>query len=193
MPRYPAIFLDRDGTINEEMGYLNHLSRLRILRGVPEALKRLQKAGFKLFVVTNQSGPARGYFPKELVYKINTELSRRLKRHGVVIEDFFICFHHPNDNCPCRKPKTGLIEEALRRYPIDTNRVYIIGDRLNDVELAKRSGFKGILVLTGYGRGEAEYLLPQSNIKPDYIAKDLREAADFILKDSNIHQSCDFS
>ncbi|MCS7199872.1 MAG: HAD family hydrolase [Caldimicrobium sp.] len=182
--KFPAIFLDRDGTINEEMGYLNHISRLRILRGVPQALKRLQEAGFKLFVVTNQSGPARGYFPEEVVHQINREIGRRLRRKGVVIENFFVCFHHPQEECSCRKPKTGLLERAFAMYPIDKDKSYVIGDRLNDVELAKRAGLKGILVLTGYGRGEAEYLLPQSKVKPDFIARDLPEAVTFILADT---------
>jgi D-glycero-D-manno-heptose 1,7-bisphosphate phosphatase len=143
----------------------------------------LQEAGFKLFVVTNQSGPARGYFPEELVETIHQEIRRRLGRFGVKIEEFFVCLHHPNEDCPCRKPKTGLLERAFAKYPLDRERSFVIGDRLLDVELAQRAGLKGILVLTGYGRGEAEYLLPQSKFKPDYIAKDLLEAAKIILED----------
>jgi D-glycero-D-manno-heptose 1,7-bisphosphate phosphatase len=184
MKAYPAIFLDRDGTLNEEVGYLNHLSRLRILKGVPQALQILQSAGFKLFVVTNQTGPARGYFPAELVEKVNTEIQKRLRRFGVSIEEFFVCLHHPEENCPCRKPKTGLLDRAFARYPLLKERSYVIGDRLIDVELALRAGLKGILVLTGYGRGEAEYLLPGKDFRPYFIARDLREAAEFILKDS---------
>jgi len=182
MTGFPAVFLDRDGTINEEVGYLNHLSRLKILRGVPKALKLLQEAGFKLFVVTNQSGPARGYFPYELVEIVNQEIVKRLRRFGVRIEEFFVCLHHPEENCSCRKPKTGLLERAFSKYPIDREKSFVIGDRLIDVELAKRAGLKGILVLTGYGRGEAEYLLPKNQIKPDFIAENLLEAANFILK-----------
>lgn len=181
MQKFPAIFLDRDGTINEEVGYLNHISRLKIIPGVPKALKLLQKGGFKLFVVTNQSGPARGYFPRELVEEIHKELIRRLKYFGVKIEEFFVCLHHPDENCFCRKPKTGLLELAFSKYPIDKEKSFVIGDRLIDVELAKNFGLKGILVLTGYGRGEVEYLLPQKNIKPDYIAKNLLSAANYIL------------
>lgn len=183
MQRFPAVFLDRDGTINEEVGYLNHLSRLRILRGVPQAMRMLQEAGFKLFVVTNQSGPARGYFPVSLVEEVHKHLRKRLKRYGVTIEEIFVCLHHPEENCACRKPKPGLLELAFSKYPIDQERSYVVGDRLKDIELAKRAGLKGILVLTGYGKGEAEYLLPQSQVKPDFIAKDLLEAAQIILRD----------
>jgi D-glycero-D-manno-heptose 1,7-bisphosphate phosphatase len=177
----PAVFLDRDGTINEEVGYLNHPSRLKLLPGVAEALKRLTERGYLLFVVTNQSGPARGYFPEELVFKINSMIERRLKRRGVKIEEFFVCLHHPNDNCSCRKPKTGLIELAFKKYPIDRERSFVVGDRLIDVELAKNAGLKGILVLTGYGKGELEYVLPKKEVKPDFIAKNLKEAVSYIL------------
>ncbi|MCS7279744.1 MAG: HAD family hydrolase [Thermodesulfobacteriaceae bacterium] len=181
--KIPAVFLDRDGTINEEVGYLNHPSRLRILKGVPQALKKLQEAGFKLFVVTNQSGPARGYFPYELVDKIHELIKKRLSKYGVEIAEFLVCLHHPSENCPCRKPKIGLIEKALSLYPIDISKSYVIGDRLIDVELALNSGIKGILVLTGYGKGELEFVLPQRDFKPHFIAKNLLEAVNFILKD----------
>lgn len=186
MQRYPAVFLDRDGTINEEVGYLNHLSRLRLIRGVGKALRTLQERGVRLFVVTNQSGPARGYFPKELVERTNEEIRRRLRRQGVVIEDFFVCLHHPDEGCSCRKPRTGLLEEAFARYPIDRERAYVVGDRLIDVELARNAGLKGILVLTGYGRGELEYVLPKKTIRPDYVAEDLSDAVRFILRDLGV-------
>ncbi len=177
----PAVFLDRDGTINEEVGYLNHPSRLKILPGVAPALKRLTDQGFLLFVVTNQSGPARGYFPKELVFEINAMIDRRLRRKGVKIQEFLVCLHHPDENCACRKPKTGLLELAFQKYQIDKERSFVVGDRVIDVELAKNAGLKSILVLTGYGRGELEYVLPQKQIKPDFIAKDLSEAVNYIL------------
>ncbi len=186
MSLFPAVFLDRDGTINEEVGYLNHISRLKILPGVPQAIKKLKEAGFKVFIVTNQSGPARGYFPESLVEEIHREIQRRLQREGAQIDDFFVCLHHPNENCACRKPKTGLVEKALSQYPIDLQKSYVIGDRLLDIELALNVGIKGILVLTGYGMGEAQYLLPQKAYKPYYIAKDLLSAVDFILRDSGI-------
>lgn len=181
---YKVIFLDRDGTINEERGYINDLSRLKLLPKVAEALKILKDKGFKLIVITNQSGPARGYFPEELVFKANELLQKRLIKKGVSIDDFFVCLHHPNDNCPCRKPKPGLILKALEKYPIDLSKSYLIGDKIIDIETAQNMGIKGILVLTGYGKGELKYVAPKKNITPYFVAKDLKEAAEFILKDS---------
>ncbi|RKX58981.1 MAG: D,D-heptose 1,7-bisphosphate phosphatase [Thermodesulfobacteriota bacterium] len=181
--KLPAVFLDRDGTLNEEVGYLNHLSRLKLLPQVAEGLKILKQHGFMLIVITNQSGPARGYFPKELVFKANELLQKRLKKRGVILDDFFICFHHPEENCNCRKPKPGLIYQALEKYPIDLKKSYVIGDKAVDIELALNLGIKGILVLTGYGKGELEYVLPKKGIKPYYVAKDLKDAAYFIIED----------
>lgn len=181
--KYPAVFLDRDGTLNEEMGYINDLSRLKILPGVAGALKLLKEYGFKLIVISNQSGPARGYFPKELVFEANELLQKRLKKKGVFIDDFFICFHHPDENCTCRKPKPGLILEALKKHSIDLKRSYLIGDKIIDIETAQNIGIKGILVLTGYGKGELKYVAPKKGIFPYFVAKDLKEAAEFIIKD----------
>ncbi len=182
--KYKVVFLDRDGTINEEKGYINDLSRLKLLPKVAEALKILKDNGFKLIVITNQSGPARGYFPEELVFKANELLQKRLQKKGVSIDEFFVCLHHPNDNCPCRKPKPGLILKALERYPIDFSKSYLIGDKIIDIETAQNIGIKGILVLTGYGKGELKYVAPQKKIKPYFVANNLKEAAEFILKDS---------
>ncbi len=181
--KYPAVFLDRDGTINEEVGYLNDPSRLKLLPKVAEALKILKNAGFKLIVITNQSGPARGYFPKELVFEINELIQKRLSKKGVTLDDFFICFHHPDEKCNCRKPKPGLILQALEKYPIDLTKSYLIGDKIIDIETAKSLGIKNILVLTGYGKGELKYIAPKKKIYPDFIAKNLKEAAEIILKD----------
>jgi len=181
----PAVFLDRDGTINEEVGYLNHISRLRLLPGVAEALKLLKNAGFKLIVITNQSGVARGYFPLSLVDEVHKEIQKRLRRRGVQIDDFFVCLHSPDEGCNCRKPKPGLVLEAVKQHGILLEKSYVIGDKAVDLELAQNLGIKGILVLTGYGRGELEYVLPRKGIKPYFVAKDLKEAARFILEDSS--------
>lgn len=180
----PAVFLDRDGTINEEMGYINDLSRVRILPKVAEALKILKEHGFKLIVITNQSGPARGYFPEELVFKTNEYIKEKLKKRGAVLDDFFVCLHSPEENCECRKPKPGLIFQAVKVHNIDLGRSYFIGDRILDIETAHNVGIKGILVLTGYGKGELKYVAPKKNVYPHFIARNLREAAQYILSDS---------
>ncbi|MDK2862149.1 MAG: D-glycero-D-manno-heptose 1,7-bisphosphate phosphatase [Thermodesulfobacterium sp.] len=182
MNKKPAVFLDRDGTINEEMGYINDLSRVRLLPGVAEGLKLLQDRGFKLIVITNQSGPARGYFPESLVFEVNQLITRRLAKKGVKLDDFFVCLHGPNEGCNCRKPNPGLVLQALEKYPIELEKSYFIGDKIVDVETGKRLGIKTILVLTGYGKGELKYVAPKKGIYPDWVAKNLKEAAEIIIK-----------
>ncbi|HAA84161.1 MAG: D,D-heptose 1,7-bisphosphate phosphatase [Thermodesulfobacterium commune] len=182
MNKKPAVFLDRDGTINEEMGYINDLSRVRLLPGVAEGLKLLQDRGFKLIVITNQSGPARGYFPEDLVFEVNQLITRRLAKKGVKLDDFFVCLHGPNEGCNCRKPNPGLVLQALEKYPIELEKSYFIGDKIVDVETGKRLGIKTILVLTGYGKGELKYVAPKKGIYPDWVAKNLKEAAEIIIK-----------
>lgn len=182
----PAVFLDRDGTINEEVGYLNDLSRLKLLPKVWEGLKVLKDRGFKLIVVTNQSGVARGYFPKELVHQANELIQKRLSKKGVILDDFFVCFHLPDSGCSCRKPKPGLIFDAAKKHDIDLSRSYMVGDKLIDIETGKNAGLKTILVLTGYGRGELKYVAPKKGVYPDFVAEDLREAAKIIIKDSGL-------
>jgi D-glycero-D-manno-heptose 1,7-bisphosphate phosphatase len=182
MNKKPAVFLDRDGTINEEMGYINDLSRVRLLPGVAEGLKLLQDRGFKLIVITNQSGPARGYFPEDLVFEVNQLITRRLAKKGVKLDDFFVCLHGPNEGCNCRKPNPGLVLQALEKYPIELEKSYFIGDKIVDVETGKRLGIKTILVLTGYGKGELKYVAPKKGIYPDWVAKNLKEAAEIIIR-----------
>jgi len=185
----PAVFIDRDGTINEQMGYINHISRFVLLPGVPEAVRLLNENGFLAIVVTNQSGVARGYHPLELVYEVNALLERSLKEENCAVDGIFFCPHHPLGiveayarTCDCRKPKTGLIEQALRSFDIDMSRSFVVGDRYDDIELAHRAGIRGILVKTGYGRGEIDHVLPQKPEKPAHIARDLLHAVRWIIQ-----------
>jgi D-glycero-D-manno-heptose 1,7-bisphosphate phosphatase len=184
----PAVFLDRDGTLNEQMGYINHPSRLVILPGVGRAVRRLNQAGFKIFVMSNQSGVARGYFPESLVGEVNEALAEGLAADKVVIDRFYTCCHLPGGkvkaydlDCDCRKPRPGLILQAARDFDLDLPRSFAVGDRLIDVDCAHRAGVRGVLVRTGYGRGEEQYLLPGSAVRPDFIADDLNEAVSWIL------------
>ena len=185
----PAVFMDRDGTINEQMGYINHISRFVLLPGVPEAVRLLNAKGFLAIVVSNQSGVARGYHPLELVYEVNALLERSLKREACAIDGIFFCPHHPlgiveefAHDCDCRKPKIGLIEQACRSFDIDMSRSFVVGDRYDDVELARRAGIRGILVETGYGMGEIEHVLPLKAEKPAYIARNLLHAVRWITE-----------
>ncbi len=179
----PVVFLDRDGTVNEEVGYLNHLSRLRLIPGAAEGIRRLKEAGLAVVIVTNQSGPARGYFPESLVHEVNRELLRRLSAEGAEVDGVYVCLHAPEAGCRCRKPEPGLVLKAAEELSLDLSRAYVVGDRWVDLELARRVGARGVLVLTGYGRGELEYVLPDRGLVPDLVAEDLREAADLILRD----------
>lgn len=184
----PAVFLDRDGTINEQMGYINHLDRFILLPGVVEAIKLLNENGILTIVISNQSGVARGYFPIELVYGIHARMDALLSNKGARIDGIFFCPHHPQGvvpeyttTCQCRKPGTGLIAMARDRFDIDMAESYFIGDTCLDLETARRASLEGVLVLTGYGRGEREYVLPGRDVRPAYIAEDILEAVCWIL------------
>jgi D-glycero-D-manno-heptose 1,7-bisphosphate phosphatase len=186
----PAVFLDRDGTINEEAGYVNHLSRVRLYPGVGEAIRRLNEARVPAIVVTSQSGVARGYFPEELVQKVHEKIAQELAAHSARLDAFYYCPHHPEAQleayrkvCRCRKPSIGMLEEAAQRFQIDLASSYVVGDSYRDVQLGFNAGARTILVLTGYGRGEVEYRLSAGPRKPDWICENLPEAVERILKD----------
>jgi D-glycero-D-manno-heptose 1,7-bisphosphate phosphatase len=179
----PAVFLDRDGTINEEMGYINHLSRFRLLPGVAEAIRLLNQAGVPVVVVTNQSGAARGYFPPALVKEVHRRLEQELAQGGAHLDGIYTCLHGPGDDCPCRKPRPALLLTAARELDLDLSRSYLVGDRYRDVETAANAGVKGLLVLTGYGRGEFQHLQGLRPAAPVYVAEDLMDAVAWILAD----------
>lgn len=184
MGKYPAIFLDRDGTINEEMGYINHIERFKIFPFVAESIRIFRDAGFKIIVVTNQSGIARGYFSEKLLTEVHQKLKECLAEKGTKIDEIYYCPHHPTEgkgeykkDCNCRKPKTGLIEKAAEEHEIDLKKSYLIGDRFKDMEFAKNLNIKSGLVLTGYGLGEFEFQKETWSFMPDIIAKNLKEIA----------------
>jgi len=173
-----AVFLDRDGTINRDPGYLSDPTALELLPGVLEALSQLQKAGFLLVVVSNQSGIGRGLITPEQLKKIHERLDQLLSPAQVQITAYQLCFHRPEENCPCRKPKPFLIDDAARRFSIDVTSSFMVGDKFSDIECAKNAGCQGaILVRTGEGENEAK----KCTIPPDYIANDLKAASDWIL------------
>ncbi len=183
-----AVFLDRDGTLNEEVGYVNHLERFILLPHVGEAIRLLNQRGIKTVVITNQSGVARGYFPESLIHRVHKKMKDLLKQEGAHLDGIYYCPHHPDagiapyrTKCRCRKPATGLVEEAVKDLDIDCSRSYVIGDRGIDIEFAHQFGAKGILVLTGYGKGEWEYKRDQWKVKPDHVASALYEAVQWIL------------
>jgi len=184
-----AVFLDRDGTVNEEVGYMTDLGMLRLIPGAADAIRRLNEAGFKVVLVTNQSGVARGYFPESLVQEAHGLLGKMLAEHGARLDAVYYCPHHPTAGdteytmaCDCRKPGIGLIARAARELDIDLGRSYMIGDKWTDVEMGQRAGMKSVLVKTGFKEDDPGNIRPAHVKAPDFIAHDLAEAAEWILR-----------
>lgn len=153
-----AVFLDRDGTINEEVGYLDSLDKLRLYDNAAEAVRLINECGMKAVVITNQSGVARGLFTEDFVREVHEKLQEILRLQGAFIDAFYYCPHHPTEGkgeylmaCPCRKPQPGMLLRAAQDLHIDLSRSYMVGDMMKDVEAARRIGAHGILVKTGYG------------------------------------------
>jgi D-glycero-D-manno-heptose 1,7-bisphosphate phosphatase len=177
----PAVFLDRDGTILDEVGYLNHASRYRMLSGAPAAIARLNAAGYPVIVVSNQSGVARGYFPESVVTEVNELMEQDLKNAGASLTAIYFCPHASADACDCRKPKLGMVRRAAEEHSIELRNSFFVGDRRSDIELGYSAGGKSILVRTGYGEGEFAWQLAKWPHTPDFVAVDLSEAVDWIL------------
>ncbi|MDT7542734.1 MAG: D-glycero-D-manno-heptose 1,7-bisphosphate phosphatase [Acidobacteriota bacterium] len=190
-----AIFIDRDGTISEEVGYVNHPTRYRVFPFAAEAVKTINEAGWLAVLVTNQAGVARGYFKEDLIQLIHDKLAQELARGDARLDAIYYCPHHPTvgalpyrTDCDCRKPKPGLITRAATDLDIDLARSWMIGDRYGDTELARNAGVRAALVLTGYGRGEHEYQRDAWQHTPDLVAENLLEAVKEILRiDPLIH------
>jgi D-glycero-D-manno-heptose 1,7-bisphosphate phosphatase len=185
----PAVFIDRDGTISDEVGYVNHPSRYRVFPYAARAVKLLNDAGWLAVLVTNQAGVARGYFAEEMVGAVHDILRAELERGGARLDAVYYCPHHPSVgeppyrlDCDCRKPRPGLIRRAADELRIDTASSWMVGDRYGDVQLAHNAGLRSALVLSGYGRGEWEYQRRAWPQPPDLVAEDLLEAVREILK-----------
>lgn len=186
----PVVFLDRDGTLNEEVGYIRDLDKLVLIDGAAAAVKRLNQSGVAAVLVTNQTGAARGYYPEDHIVKLNQRLVELLSSSGAHLDGVYYCPHLKGGDvqpfaveCQCRKPSPGLVEVALREHQdLDADRAYVVGDKSTDVELARNCGMKGILVETGYGREvlDGNYQWP---VEPDFTAKSIEEAVDWILID----------
>jgi len=183
-----AVFLDRDGTVADEVGYVNHASRIRLLSGSAEAVKRVREAGFLAVVVTNQAGVARDYFEEFVVHQANRRLVELLEREGAALDGIYYCPHHPREgappyrqDCQCRKPRPGMLLQAAEDLGIDLTRSYMVGDGLVDVGAARAAGVLPVMVLTGYGRGHLEHRRSRWTVEPEHIAEDLSAAVDWIL------------
>lgn len=186
----PAVFLDRDGTINEQMGYINHISRFVMLPRAAAAIRLLNEQGIPVVVVSNQSGLARGYFPERLIGEVHAKMNGALAEAGAHVDGIFYCPHHPEAKeerfrlaCDCRKPKPGLLLQAAREMDLDLAHSYVVGDRWSDLRAAAAVQAKGVLVLTGYGRGDYEYIGPAQQVQPTHVAEDLYAAVEWIMQD----------
>lgn len=188
----PAIFIDRDGTLSEEVGYVNHPSRFHLFPFSAAAIKLINDNGWLAILTTNQSGVARGYFSEALVIDIHEQLKRDLENYDARLDAIYYCTHHPQVgepphrlDCDCRKPKTGLIQRAVADLDIDLQASWMIGDRYRDVETARNAKLHSALVLTGYGLGEWEYQRTSWQHQPDLISENVLQAVKSIVEANN--------
>lgn len=181
LSKYKAIFLDRDGTINEDVGDFCSLEKLKFIDKSIEALKVLQKY-FLLFIITNQSGIEKGVFKEEEFLAFNKKYLEILNLNDIEIKEVFYCPHTKENNCFCRKPSTYFIDLIKNKYEIDLKESFTIGDHPHDIEMGKKANTKTIYLLTGHG----EKHLKELKVKPNYIAKNLYDATMWILKNEKI-------
>lgn len=184
-----AVFMDRDGTISEEIGYVNHPSRYRVFPYSAQAVRLLNNAGWLAILVTNQAGVARGYFAEEMIGEVHGLLKAELEKEGAHLDAIYYCTHHPTVgeppyrlDCDCRKPRPGLIRRAASEFEIDLAGSWMVGDRYSDIEMARNAGVRSAFVLSGYGRGEWEFQRGIWKHEPDIVAEDLLEAVRKILE-----------
>jgi D,D-heptose 1,7-bisphosphate phosphatase len=185
-----AVFLDRDGVVIEEVGYLSDVSQLCFTPHSAQAVHLLNTTKMKVIMITNQSGVARGYFSEAAISKIHQEIDKQLSAEKAFIDGIYYCPHHPEGSvkqyaiqCDCRKPGLGLLKQAAEEHSIDLKHSYLVGDKLSDVECGQKAGLISILVLTGYGKDEMKKITEGSSVKPIYIARNLYEAAQWIIED----------
>ena len=182
-----AVFLDRDGTIIEEVGYLDRPERVELYPFSADSIRALNRAGLRIVMVTNQSGVARGFFSEAVVHAVHDHIERLLAEAGAHIDAYYYCPHHPDGKvaeyaraCDCRKPARGLVDRAVRELGIDPGRSFAVGDRWLDVALARAVGAAGVLVRTGYGLTEEQR--PVKGLAPDAVVDNLAAAASWILR-----------
>jgi D-glycero-D-manno-heptose 1,7-bisphosphate phosphatase len=182
-----AVFLDRDGTLIEEVGYLDRPERVELFPYSADAIRALNRAGLRIVLVTNQSGVARGFFAESVVEAVHAHIERLLAGAGARIDAYYYCPHHPDGKvaeyarvCDCRKPARGLVDRAARELGIDPLRSFTVGDRWLDVALARTIGASGVLVRTGYGLTEEQK--PVDGVAADAVVDNLVAAASWILR-----------
>lgn len=183
-----AVFLDRDGVINKEVGHISKPEQFELLPKVGEAIKLLNENNLKVIIITNQPVVARGEATIEDVENVHKKMKKEIEKHGAHIDAIYYCPHHPDRgfpgerveykiNCDCRKPKIGLLKKAVKKFNIDLKKSFFIGDKTVDIQTGKNAGCKTILVKTGYGGKDKKF-----NVKPDFVCEDLLDAVNLILK-----------
>ena len=184
----PAIFFDRDGTLSYEIGYVNHLSRFRLLPCAVDAVRLVNASGRLAVLVTNQAGVARGYFPESLIHEVHAHVRSAMDAGGARLDGVYVCVHHPSvgappyrQDCECRKPRPGLLRQAEKELGADLARSWMIGDRHGDLAVAWAVGARAALVKTGYGLGELTWHSAQWPRAPDLVAENVLEAVERIL------------
>jgi D-glycero-D-manno-heptose 1,7-bisphosphate phosphatase len=178
--RHKAIFMDRDGTLVEEAGYMVDSARFKPFSWTGEALRKINASGMKAVLITNQSGVGRGYFPESLVHEVHNILHTELARYGAHLDAVYFCPHLPDAECDCRKPRPGMILRAARELEIDIEGSFMIGDRYLDAATAHAAGAKSVLVRTGDGAAELERHR-DSPLQPHFVADNLLLAVEAIL------------
>lgn len=183
-----AVFLDRDGNVCEDVGYLGDPSMLRVYPYASDAIRRINESSMLAILVTNQSGVARGHFGEDAVLKVHDRLEGELARGGARLDGIYYCPHHPTigqppyrQSCECRKPRPGMLVRASADHDIDLSQSFVVGDKYSDVRLAHEAGARAVLVRTGYGRGEWEYDRATWPRQPEHVAETLEDAVDWIL------------
>lgn len=176
-----AIFMDRDGTVCEEAGYMYHAGLLRVYPWTGEAIRKINDSGMKSVLTTNQSGVGRGYFKESTVHEVHQLLEQELNQWEAHLDAIYYCPHRPEEDCECRKPKPGMLLRAARELEIDLNRSFMIGDRYVDVRAAHAAGVRSVLVCTGDGAGEMAKYAGLPGPQPNFVADNLQHAVDAIL------------
>jgi histidinol-phosphate phosphatase family protein len=177
----PAVFLDRDGTVIFDKNYLRFPKQVKVYSFAAESVNKLKTAGFKVIIVTNQSGVSRGMFSEEDLQKVHKRFLTLLKKQGAEIDGLYYCPHIDEDKCRCRKPKTGMVLKAAKEHNIDLKKSFVVGDSIRDYLLGFNMGGKGILTLTGHGKKQVKNV-GKETIKPFAICKTLKQAANLICK-----------
>jgi D-glycero-D-manno-heptose 1,7-bisphosphate phosphatase len=189
-----GVFIDRDGTLNEERDFLGRPEDLQLVAGAGDAVRTLNRLGVVTCVISNQSGVARGFFSEADVALVHDALEKDLRSSGARLDRIYYCPHHPTEgitpyrvDCECRKPKPGMLRAAEREFAIDLSRSYVIGDKLDDVSAGRAVNATTILVLTGYGK-MSQSMAANSGITPDLIVPSITEAVGYIADRMSVRQ-----